>query len=143
MVKDSKSPFSLAPMTKDEEISIIKKLMEHDTYFRDEFRNQEEMICNNIRFDRPFLYNTGFVNATAVQELKDDVEKAWMEVTNQKNIINELLDYILLSYKEDAISKAYELLGEKAVITHKLAFGHDLTDDDKNFLLVSLQDNKE
>jgi len=143
MAKDSQTSVSLAPMTKDEEISIIKKLMEHDTYFRDEFRYLGEKICDNIRFDRPFLFDTGFANATTIQDLKDDAEKAWNEVNNQKNIIDALLDYILLSYKEDAISKAYELLGEKEVITHKLAFGHDLTDDDKRFLLVSLQGNKE
>lgn len=141
--KNSQPPAALAPMTKEEEMSIVKKLMAHDTYFRDEFQELGERICDNIRFDRPFLFDTGFANATAVQALKDDAEKTWCEVGHQKKVIDALLDYILLSYKEDAIAKAYDLLGYKEVVMHKLAYGHDLTADDKRFLYASLLAAKE
>lgn len=141
--KKSQTPAALAPMTKDEEIAIAQKLMAHDTYFRDEFQELGERICDNIRFDRPFLFDTGFANATTVQAQKNEAEKAWCEVGHQKKVIDALLDYILLSYKEDAIAKAYDLLGYKEVVMHKLAYGQDLTDDDKRFLYTSLLATKE
>ncbi len=79
-------------MTKDEEIHQLRELFEADSYFSDEFSEQDvDQMCQNIQNDHPLLLNTRWVKFSKKQRqlvkelIKEKITSLTKTIENAEN----------------------------------------------------------
>ena len=127
-------------ITKEEEIKLLRKLCNEDTYIAQYFGKDLDTMIHNINNDFAIETNTTFnANAERLEEMLTVCRNA--HIKEKTELINTLLN-ISDKYKiEEAEDKVLEFLGEEATIIRKHELKHELDSDEIDFLIKKLKTN--
>lgn len=142
-------------MTKDEEIKLLKKLADGETYFSDEFRHHINRMCDNIKNDFPLLLDTPWSNyKTEAQIAQDDVARLTRDIDVHKeeieflkgeiqvhvNTKKAILDEMVLRFSQDVYSTIppHTFFGEMEIIKSKIRQGIALNKEEKELVFSVL-----
>lgn len=144
---------------KDEEISLIEKLANGQTYFAEYFGEYVEQMVNNIRNDHPIELGIEFASSKVseltgeIVELKDDLDEYRANNDKLGNIIYEKVQKIADMEKERTsmkrafaeyavvngdTEKAHQLIGIGETVKMKIAENMLLSNDEKEYIIKNL-----
>ena len=130
-------------ITKDDEIEILQKLNNGDTYFGEFFSDKDvKMMCSNIRNDYPLLHNVEFLqdlhksHEDKVQVLKTNLGQSQK---TQKIILRAILKCKTYGELTNFIYGWFSILD---IVEIKLEENIQLVNKDKEFCLQVMKEHK-
>jgi len=136
-------------LCKNQEISLLKKLVNGDGYFAEKFGEDIDVMCKNIKNDFPIEMNTSFgdleqeieENKCKIKDILEKLEKRDKMIDNLKRKIeystnwrSKILKILISSEKEGTEINLNHLFSSREIVLEKLEQGIALTSDELEFV---------